>query len=82
LSHKNEICIRQLPYEAAELKLKKELDEYYMKKVNRVRIIHGKGGGVLKKMVQEYLAVQPFIKKYYDAPYYEGGRGVTIVEFD
>ena len=79
---KNEIYLRQLSYETAELKLKKELDEYYLKQVNRIRIVHGKGEGILKKMVQNYLSKQPFIKKFYEAPFYEGGAGATVVEFN
>ncbi len=79
--HKNEIYLRQLPYEAAELKLKKELDEYYLNQVAKVRIVHGKGKGVLKEMVWDYLSKQPFIKKFYEAPFFEGGAGATVAEF-
>lgn len=78
---RNEIYIRRLPYEQAELILKKELDRYYLQQENRVRIIHGKGEGILKKMVWDYLSGQPFIKQFYEAPFFEGGAGVTIAEF-
>lgn len=80
--HKNEIYIRQLTYEEAELKLKKELDQHYLDKVISIRIVHGKGGGILKKMVWDYLSEQPFIKRFYEAPFFEGGAGATIVEFE
>jgi len=79
--HKNEIYIRKLPYEQAELKLKKELDQYYMNGVSRIRIIHGKGEGILKAMTRDYCKEQSFVKKIYEAPFYEGGAGATIVEF-
>lgn len=78
----DEIYIRRLPFHEAELKLKKELDRCYMNQQRRVRIIHGKGQGVLKKLVLDYASRQPFVKKVSDAPFYLGGSGVTIVEFD
>ena len=53
--HRNEIYIRRMKYEEAELELKKEIDRLYMEDVSSVRIVHGKGKGVLKKMVQDYL---------------------------
>ncbi len=80
--HRNEIYIRRLKYEEAELQLKKELDQYYLEQVSRVRIVHGKGEGILKKMVWDYLEKQPFIKQFYEAPFFEGGTGATIVEFE
>jgi DNA mismatch repair protein MutS2 len=80
-SKKNEIYIRRLPYEQAELILKKELDEYYMREIRKIRIVHGKGAGILKKMTWDYLSEQPFVKRFYEAQYFDGGSGATIVEF-
>jgi DNA mismatch repair protein MutS2 len=76
-----EIYIRRMSYGEAELTLKKELDQFYMEKAGRVKVVHGKGQGILKNMVREYALRQPFVKKVYDAPFYGGGAGVTIVEF-
>ncbi len=71
-----------MPYEQAELILKKELDKYYMQGISRIRIVHGKGKGILKEMVWDYLSKQEFVKNYYEAPYFEGGNGATIAEFE
>ncbi len=76
-----EIYIRQLSYGEAELKLKKELDEFYLEHHRKIKIIHGKGKGILKQMVYDYIQQQPFVKKIYEAPVYYGGAGVSIVEF-
>lgn len=76
-----QIYLRKLPYEQAELKLRKELDHYYILEYKKIRIVHGKGKGILKRMVREYLEKQPFVKKFEDAPFFEGGYGVTIVNF-
>lgn len=45
-----------------------------------VRIIHGKGMGVQRQIVQSLLEKSADIKRFYDAPAYAGGRGATIVE--
>ncbi len=79
--HRNEIYIRRMKYEEAELELKKEIDRLYMEDVSSVRIVHGKGKGVLKKMVQDYLLEQPFVDIIHDGSFFEGGAGVTIVKF-
>ncbi len=75
---KNEIYIRKLGYEEAKIKLMVELDKLYLSGAERIKIIHGKGKGILKKMVEEYLSKQPFVKKYHTGLFYEGGAGVTI----
>ena len=45
-----------------------------------MRIVHGHGMGVLKKMVSELLARNPHVEKYYPATQAEGGAGATIAE--
>jgi len=46
----------------------------------RLRIIHGHGTGVLRKMVHSTLAQHPSVEKYSFAPPSEGGNGATIAE--
>jgi len=48
---------------------------------NIARIIHGKGTGVLRKHVQEYLQKHPLVKSHRFGAWNEGDMGVTIVEF-
>ena len=45
--------------------------------LNEVQIIHGTGGGVLSKLVSEYLKKHPKIEKFYRMP---GNPGITVVE--
>jgi DNA mismatch repair protein MutS2 len=58
----------------------KFLDSAAMASVNRVRIIHGHGMGVLKKAVAEFLQKSPHVATFYAATQAEGGSGATIVE--
>jgi DNA mismatch repair protein MutS2 len=56
------------------------LDRAVMATASRVRIVHGHGMGVLKKVVQELLSRHPHVAKFYAAPPSEGGAGATIAE--
>jgi DNA mismatch repair protein MutS2 len=71
--------IGQRAEEAIE-QVDKFLDSAALASVNRVRIIHGHGMGVLKKVVGESLAANPHVSRFYPAPQAEGGGGATIVE--
>ena len=58
------------------------LDEAMRSNLKQVRIIHGKGTGVLRKAVQDALKKNKYVKKYRLGVYGEGEDGVTIAEFD
>lgn len=45
-----------------------------------VRIVHGKGRGLLKKRVQELLKKNSMVETFQDAPPEAGGWGATLVE--
>ena len=56
------------------------LDRAVMATASRVRIVHGHGMGILKKVLWELLERHPHVEKHYTAPPQEGGTGATIVE--
>ena len=58
----------------------KFLDSAAVASVDRVRIVHGHGMGILKKAVAELLTVNPHVEKFYPASPAEGGAGATVVE--
>ena len=71
--------IGQRAEEACE-NVDKFLDSAALAQVERVRIVHGHGMGILKKAIAELLAKHPHVEKFYVAPSEEGGSGATIVE--
>jgi DNA mismatch repair protein MutS2 len=56
------------------------LDRAVMATASRVRIVHGHGMGILRKVLWELLEHHPHVEKHYPAPPQEGGTGATIVE--
>ena len=55
----------------------KFLSDALVNNLNEVQIIHGTGGGVLSKLVSEYLKKHPKIHTFYRMP---GNLGITVVE--
>lgn len=55
------------------------LHEAHAKGFKVVRIIHGKGIGVQRKLVREILITSPLVSEWTDAPPEVGGLGATIV---
>lgn len=47
---------------------------------NELRIIHGKGDGILRKVVRDHLKQMKVVKTAHDEHVEQGGAGVTIVE--
>ena len=66
--------------EEARDEVDKFLDSASMASVDRVRIVHGHGMGILRKVIGELLATNPHVEKYYPATPAEGGTGATVVE--
>jgi DNA mismatch repair protein MutS2 len=58
----------------------KFLDSATMASVDRVRIVHGHGMGILRKVIAELLTTNPHVEKFYPASPSEGGTGATVVE--
>jgi DNA mismatch repair protein MutS2 len=65
----------------ALVELDKYLDDAYLAHISPVRIVHGKGSGILRKAVHQYLRKQKHVASYRLGEYGEGDAGVTIVEF-
>ena len=71
------IDLRGKRVDEALSELPRFIDDAIATNLNRVEIVHGKGTGALRSAVQEYLDRTPEVAHYEDAPYNEGGPGVT-----
>lgn len=76
-----EINLLGLNADDAIATLDKYLDDAYLSHLKSVRVVHGKGTGVLRKAVHNYLRRQKFVDEYHLAEFGEGDAGVTIVTF-
>ena len=76
----DEVHLRRLTGDEALAKLDQFLNRAFLAGLYQVRVIHGKGTGVLRQVVRKQLAEHPLVKSYRPADYGEGGAGVTIVE--
>ncbi len=77
---KSEIDLRGKNLDEAFLDLDKYLDDAYIAGLKEVSIIHGKGTGVLRDGIKDYLRSHKNVKKSRFGSLSEGGDGVTIVE--
>jgi len=76
----DEVHLRHLTVDEALLKLDKYLNDAFMAGLYQVRVVHGKGTGILRQIVRKQLSKHPLVKSYRPGGYGEGGAGVTIVE--
>jgi DNA mismatch repair protein MutS2 len=67
--------------EAALNTVQKYIDEAILLGVFEVNILHGKGNGILRHLIREYLSTVREIKQFYDERIEFGGHGITIVKF-
>lgn len=75
-----EISLRHMHVEEALYELDKYINDALIANLTTIRIVHGKGEGILRKAVSEYLKNNPHVKSYRLGNYGEGDLGVTIAE--
>jgi DNA mismatch repair protein MutS2 len=76
-----EVDLRGLRPDELDQRLGKALDSAILANLPSFRIIHGKGTGILRDRVQEMLKADPRITSFRPGDHFEGGTGVTIVDF-
>ena len=57
------------------------IDDAVLMGVQRVRILHGKGNGILRSLIRQYLSAEPTVTNYHDEDVRFGGAGITVVDF-
>ena len=56
------------------------LDDAILVGVQSVRILHGKGDGILRTRIRDLLKEHPAVQTYHDEAENFGGAGITVVE--
>ncbi len=79
LNFKAEIDIRGQRVEEALATIQEFIDEAIMLDKNQLRILHGKGNGILKETIRDYLRTEAMVKSFKDEHVQFGGSGITIV---
>lgn len=64
--------------EAVEM-VRQYIDDAIVLNLNEVKILHGKGFGILRTMIHDYLKSVSEIKQFKDEHVERGGQGITIV---
>ncbi len=79
---KLELDLRGKRVDEALSDLQKYIDEAMLISIKEVSILHGKGNGILRPIIREYLQSVDEIKHYGDASLETGGAGITRVIFE
>ena len=82
LNFKTEIDLRGARLNDAIEQVTRYVDDAIMLGISSVRIIHGKGTGVLRDEIQKLLRTMPGVASAKDEHIQFGGSGVTIVTFE
>jgi DNA mismatch repair protein MutS2 len=56
------------------------MDDAILIGINRVRILHGKGDGILRTLIRQYLSSLPNVTHFADENVQFGGAGITVVD--
>jgi DNA mismatch repair protein MutS2 len=77
---REELELRGLSLDEALPLVEEGLDAAFRAGLRRLRIVHGKGSGTLRRAVRQLLSSHPLVASYGPAGPREGGEGVTVVE--
>ena len=74
-----ELDLRGRRGDEALYEIEKYLDRAVMMGLNSLKIIHGKGDGILRKLIRSYLSKYPQVARMEDEHADRGGDGITYV---
>ncbi|MBE3085286.1 MAG: Smr/MutS family protein, partial [Bacteroidetes bacterium] len=82
INFKPEIDIRGVRGEEAINQVRDLIDNALIVQHRNLRILHGKGNGILRQLVRQYLDTVDVVKSFRDEHVEFGGSGITVVEMD
>jgi DNA mismatch repair protein MutS2 len=75
-----ELDVRGLRAEETLIRLEEFLDKAVRDGLSSIRVIHGRGTGVLRQVVREHVARHPLVKSFEAEVRERGGDGATAIE--
>jgi len=57
------------------------IDDSILLGIQQVKILHGKGDGILRQIIRDYLQTVDYIESFHDEHADAGGAGITVVNF-
>ena len=82
LNFKQDIDVRGMRGDEALQAITYFVDDAILVGMDRVRILHGTGTGILRTLIRQYLSTVPGVSHYADEHVQFGGAGITVVDFD
>ena len=82
LKFKQDIDVRGMRGEEALNAITYFIDDAILLGVSRIRILHGKGNGILRQIIRQYLGTVPNVTHFADEHVQFGGAGITVVDID
>lgn len=77
---RQDLDVRGMRGDEALMAVRHFVDDAILVGVARVRILHGKGNGILRTLIRQYLAGEPGVSHFADEHVQFGGAGITVVE--
>ncbi len=78
---KPDIDLRSARVDEALQQLQTHIDDAWLLGVPQIRILHGKGDGVLRPAIRNFLKEIPHVSRLRDEHPDRGGAGITVVDF-
>jgi DNA mismatch repair protein MutS2 len=75
------IDVRGLRAEETLKTLESYIDEAVLLGIRQVSVLHGKGNGILRHVIRQFLSKRKEISQFHDEAIERGGDGITVVEF-
>ena len=80
LAFKQDIDVRGMRGDEAVQAVTYFIDDAIQVGMDRVRVLHGTGNGILRTLIRQYLETVPGVKNYRDEHVQFGGAGITVVD--
>ena len=77
---KQELDVRGMRGDEALTAVQYFIDDVILMGLTHVRILHGKGNGILRQLIRDYLSSVPNVSHYGDEHVQFGGAGITVVD--